>query len=118
MLNDDALQCGLSTWHWTIFNQISVWGSCILFFVFSHLLMSDVWSLDPEYHATVSVLASTALFWLTLVITVLLAIVPVFAINSLLTAVRPTITDHIQRAQRHFGHCPQPRPRSLFLCIT
>lgn len=108
-----VLQCGLSTWHWTIFNQIAVWGSCILYFLFSYLLMSDVWSLDPEYRATLSVLGSTALFWLTVVITVSLAIVPVFAINSLLTAVGPTVTDHIQRAQRHFGHCPQLRPRYM-----
>jgi len=107
------MQCGLSTWHWTLFNQIAVWGSCLLYFVFSYLVMSDVWSLDPEYRGTVGALGSTALFWLTLVITVSLVVVPVFAVNSLISSVRPTITDHIQRTQRHFGHCHQPRPRSV-----
>jgi len=107
----DVLQCGLSTWHWTVFNQIAVWGSCVFYFIFSYLLMSDVWSLDPEYTATVSVLGSTPLFWLTVVISVSLVVVPVFAVNSLITIIRPTITDHIQRVQRRIGHCPQLRPR-------
>jgi len=106
-----VLQCGLSTWHWTVFNHIAVWGSCIFYFLFSYLVMSDVWSLDPEYQATVSVLGSTPLFWLTLVISVSLVVVPVFAVNSLVTAIRPTITDRIQQLQRHLRHCPHPRPR-------
>jgi len=95
-----------------MFNHIAVWGSIVFYFVFSYLLMSDVWSLDPEYQSTLSVLSSTALFWLTVIISVSLVVVPVFAINSLLAGVRPTITDRIQQAQRNIAHCPpQPRPR-------
>jgi len=111
----DVLQCGLSTWHWTLFNHIAVWGSCIFYFFFSYLVMSDVWSLDPEYQSTVSVLGSTALFWLTVVISVSLVVVPVFAINSLVAGIRPTITDRIQQAQRDIGHCLQPHPRCFLL---
>jgi len=110
-LDDATLQCGLSTWHWTLLNQMAVWGSCVLYFIFSYLLMSDVWSLDPEYQSTISVLGSTALFWLTLVITVSLAVVPVFAMNSLIAGIRPTITDRVQQTQRQIGHCPHPRPK-------
>jgi len=113
-----VFKCGLSTWHWTLFNHLAVWGSCVFYFISVYLLMSDVWSLDPEYQSTLSVLSSTALFWLTAVISVSMVVIPVFAVNSFMAGVRPTITDRIQQVQQSIGHCPQPRPRCFLLdCI-
>ena len=85
---------------WTILNHISVWGSMIVYFLFYLVFYSEfVFNLAPQqtYYGVQYAVYGSGSFWLCVLLTPAIAILPAFAYRSLSLELRPTISDKIRR---------------------
>ena len=85
---------------WTILNHISVWGSFIVYFLFYLVFYSAfVLGITPQqsYYGVQYAVYGSGSFWLCVLLTPAIAILPVFAYRSLLLELNPTIFDRVRR---------------------
>ena len=92
------LQCALDTSYWTGVNHFVIWGSLLFYFAFTFTFYADVWGY--EYRGTARNTMSTANFWFTLVLTVVVLLVPVVAERFYYIDTRPTLTDKVRLKQK------------------
>lgn len=93
-----TIRCALDTSYWTGFNHFVIWGSILFYFGFTFLFYIDTWGYS--YLGTARQLMSTALYWLTLLLTVVIIILPVIAERFYYIDTRPTLTDKIRLKQK------------------
>ncbi|XP_065059907.1 phospholipid-transporting ATPase ID-like isoform X2 [Rhopilema esculentum] len=97
------LQISLDTQYWTWMNHFVIWGSIIFYFMFSFTLYS------PEFYSlaiggvgyvgmAVNVFGS-GIFWLTLILTAVVCILPVVGYRWLRMKIRPTLAERIRKGE-------------------
>jgi len=91
-------QCALDTSYWTGFNHFVIWGSILFYFGFTFAFYSELF--DYTYLGTAVNVMGTATFWLTVVLTVTILLVPVAASRFYRSMTRPTLADRIRLKQR------------------
>ncbi|XP_028399052.1 phospholipid-transporting ATPase ID-like [Dendronephthya gigantea] len=94
------LQVALDMQSWTVLNHISVWGSIIVYFLFYFVFYSAfVFGIAPQqsYYGVQYAVYSSGSFWLCVLLTPAIAILPVFAYRSLVLELKPTISDSVRR---------------------
>ncbi|XP_060085914.1 phospholipid-transporting ATPase ID-like [Ylistrum balloti] len=92
------LRCALETSYWTGFNHFVIWGSIILYFCFILTMYSSVF--NYTYMGTAYQVFSTANFWLCLLLTITVLLVPVVAYRFYYLDVHPTLSDRTRLKQR------------------
>ena len=92
-------QCALETAYWTLFNHVVIWGSIVFYFALTFVFYSDL-LFGYTYVGTARAVMSTASFWLTLVLSVTVLLVPVVAERFYAADTRPTLVDRVRLRQR------------------
>lgn len=92
------LQCALDTSYWTGFNHFVVWGSIIYYFFFHLAFYSD--PIRYKYSGVAFEVFAMPSFWLCLLLTSTLLIVPVAAYRFYATNFTPTLSDRVRLRQR------------------
>ncbi|ESN96530.1 hypothetical protein HELRODRAFT_68049, partial [Helobdella robusta] len=93
-----TLRCGLDTMYWTGFNHFVIWGSIIFFFVFTTILYLEAF--NYSYSGVVATVWSTATFWFTLLLTVIIVLTTVVAERFYFIDTRPTLVDKLRYHQK------------------
>ncbi|CAG5116517.1 unnamed protein product, partial [Candidula unifasciata] len=92
------LRCALDTSYWTGFNHFVVWGSIIYYFFFHLAFYSD--PIRYKYSGVAFVVFAMPSFWLCLLLTSTLLLVPVLAYRFYATNFTPTLSDRVRLRQR------------------
>ncbi|CAH1795962.1 unnamed protein product [Owenia fusiformis] len=88
------LRCALDTAYWTGFNHFVILGSILFYFA-----LTFVWYInffEYSYMGVARSVMSTAPFWLSMLLTVVILLVPVVAIRFWLIDTRPTLADRVR----------------------
>ncbi|ROI16607.1 Phospholipid-transporting ATPase ID, partial [Anabarilius grahami] len=92
-----CVQLGLDLSYWTVVNHLFVWGSLGMFFILTFAMYTDgLYRLRPSSFAFVGTARNClnqSNVWLTVALTALLCVLPVFAYRFLYTQISPTIND-------------------------
>lgn len=91
-------QCALDTSYWTGFNHFVIWGSIIYYFCFILTMYASVF--NYTYQGVAFAVFSSANFWLTLILTNVILLVPVVAYRFYMTSIKATLTDRVRMKQR------------------
>ena len=91
-------QCALDTSYWTGFNHFVIWGSIIYYFCFHLAFYSD--AIRYKYQGVAMKVFSLPKFWLCMVLTSMLLILPMVAFRFYKTNVTPTLSDKVRLKQR------------------
>lgn len=89
----DFVQCALEMAYWTPFNHVVIWGSIAFYYCFISFFYSPF--LNYSYVGTSSMLMSTASFWLTMLLTVVVLLLPVALSKLFQHDTAPTLTDKV-----------------------
>ncbi|OWF34874.1 phospholipid-transporting ATPase ID [Mizuhopecten yessoensis] len=92
------LRCALDTSYWTGFNHFVIWGSMILYFCFILAMYSSVF--NYTYMGVAYQVYSTANFWLCLLLTITILLIPVIAYRFYYLDMHPTLSDRARLKQR------------------
>ncbi|XP_053405504.1 phospholipid-transporting ATPase ID-like isoform X2 [Mercenaria mercenaria] len=92
------LRCALDTSYWTGFNHFVIWGSIIYYFCFILAMYASVF--NYTYQGVAFAVFSSANFWLTLILTNVILLVPVVAYRFYITSIKASLTDRIRMKQR------------------
>ncbi|XP_050400643.1 phospholipid-transporting ATPase ID isoform X2 [Patella vulgata] len=92
------LRCALDTSYWTGFNHFVMWGSIIYYFCFILAFYSE--GIGYSYVGVALSVFSSANFWLCLLLTCTLLIVPVVAYRFYTSNINPTLSDKVRLRQR------------------
>jgi hypothetical protein len=93
-----SLQCALDTIYWTGFNHFVIWGSIVFYFSFTFVLYANAW--EYTYMGTARNVMSTASFWFTMLLTVIVLLVPVIVLRFYMVDTHPTLSDKVRLRQR------------------
>ena len=93
-----VFQCALDTSYWTAFNQVVIWASILSFFGFTFIFYTDL--IGYEYVGTARHIMSTAPFWFTMILTVIVLLVPVVVERFYYIDTRPTLADKVRLKQK------------------
>ncbi|CAM1330633.1 ATP8B2 (predicted) [Pycnogonum litorale] len=93
-----TVQIALDTSYWTVFNHIVIWGSVLLYFALTFFINTDF--IGNSYFGAPRMALSTAQFWFTLFLTVVVLVVPVIAIRFFKADCKPTLSDKVRMKQR------------------
>lgn len=93
-----CIQCAIDTTYWTGVNHFVIWVSILFYFALTFALYSDL--VGTSYIGTATNLMSTATFWFTLLLTVVILLVPVVAERFYYIDTRPTLTDKVRLKQK------------------
>ncbi|XP_005107403.2 phospholipid-transporting ATPase ID [Aplysia californica] len=91
------LRCALDTSYWTGFNHFTIWGSIIYYFCFHLAFYSD--AIRYKYSGVALKVFGLPKFWLCLLITSTLLILPMVAYRFYMTNVTPTLSDRVRFKQ-------------------
>lgn len=91
-------QCALDTSYWTGFNHFVIWGSIIYYFCFILAMYASVF--NYTYQGAAFAVFSSANFWLTLLLTNVILLVPVVAYRFYMTNINAALTDRVRMKQR------------------
>ena len=98
MIESFIFQCALDTFYWTGFNHVVIWGSIIFYFCFIMAFYASVF--NYVYQGVAFQVFSSAKFWLTLLLSCVILIIPVVAHRFYYTAIKPSLIDRIRLKQR------------------
>ena len=91
-----TVQCALETSYWTGINHFVIWGSIIFYFLFIFVFYSEAFRYS--YMGTATTLMSTSTYWLSMLLTVVLLLLPVVLCKLYLHETAPTLTDKVYTA--------------------
>ena len=94
-----CLQCALDTLYWTGFNHFVIWGSIAFYFIATFTLYWERVGYYP-YLGTATNVMSTANFWFTIILCVVVLLLPVVAERFYFIDTRPTLTDKVRLKQK------------------
>lgn len=106
------LQCALDTSYWTGFNHFVIWGSIIYYFCFHLAFYSD--GIRYTYSGVAFQIFSQPIFWLCMLITSTLLLLPVVAYRFYTANIKPTLSDRVRLQQRMTKAKFRPRPEEAF----
>lgn len=92
------LRCALDTSYWTGFNHFVIWGSIIYYFCF--ILAMYASAFNYTYQGVAFAVFSSANFWLTLILTNVILLVPVVAYRFYMTSIKASLNDRVRMKQR------------------
>ncbi|KAK2911066.1 hypothetical protein QQF64_026704 [Cirrhinus molitorella] len=109
-----CVQLVLDLSYWTVVNHLFVWGSLGMFFILTFTMYTDgLFRLRPSSFAFIGT-ARNCLnqpnVWLTVALTALLCVLPVFAYRFFCSQISPTINEKVRYKVRPMKE-PAPRPR-------
>lgn len=87
------MQCGMEMAYWTGFNHFVVWGSIVFYFIFILLFYLPIFGYS--YMGTATALMSTAVFWFTMLLTVIVLLIPIALRKFFQHEVYPTLSDKV-----------------------
>jgi phospholipid-translocating ATPase len=93
-----TLRCAIDTTYWTGFNHFVVWGSILFYFIFLLVFYSEPFGYS--YMGTATMLMSTAAFWLTMALTVVVLLTPVILLKLYRRETAPTLADKVRLKQQ------------------
>ena len=93
-----VFQCALDMAYWTAFNHIVVWGSIIFYFCFILAFYASVF--NYSYQGVAFKVFASGSFWLTLILTCVILIIPVVAYRFYQTNIKATLSDRVRMKQR------------------
>lgn len=93
------LRCALDMSYWTGFNHFAVWG-CSIIFYFCFIMAFYATPFGYAYQGVAFEVFQSASFWLTLLVTNVILLVPVVAYRFYTTNIRPSLSDRIRMKQR------------------
>jgi phospholipid-translocating ATPase len=79
--------------YWTAFNHIVIWGSIVFYFAFINVLYAPFFGYS--YVGTSTTLMATANFWLAMVLTSVVLLMPVALRKLLQHDLAPTLADKV-----------------------
>ena len=94
------VQLALDIYSWTVLHHIAVWGSIIVYFLFYLVFYSSfVFGIAPQgsYFGVQNKVYAAGSFWLCVLLTPAIAILPFFAYRSLNIELYPTVSDNVRR---------------------
>ncbi|KAK3604439.1 hypothetical protein CHS0354_013839 [Potamilus streckersoni] len=94
------LRCALETAYWTPFNHVVIWGSIIYYFCFFLLMYATGVIWYYQYIGVAYAVFASANFWLCLLLTNVILILPVVAYKFYMTNIRTSLSDRIRMKQR------------------
>ncbi|XP_052238841.1 phospholipid-transporting ATPase ID-like isoform X1 [Dreissena polymorpha] len=92
------LRCALDTSYWTGFSHFFIWGSIIYYFCFMLAFYAPVF--NYSYQGVAYSVFSSAKFWLTLILTNVILILPVVAYRFYMTNIAASLSDRVRMKQR------------------
>ncbi|BFZ02549.1 hypothetical protein BsWGS_05588 [Bradybaena similaris] len=92
------LRCALDTSYWTGFNHFVIWGSIIYYFCFHLAFYSD--AIRYKYSGVALQIFAQPSFWLCILITSTLLLLPIVAYRFYTTNITPTLSDRVRLRQR------------------
>ncbi|KAL4227660.1 Phospholipid-transporting ATPase ID [Mactra antiquata] len=92
------LRCALDTSYWTGFNHFVIWGSIIYYFCFILAMYAPVF--NYTYQGVAYEVFSSLNFWLTLLLTNVILLVPVVAYRFYWTSIKSSLSERIRMKQR------------------
>ncbi|ESO89585.1 hypothetical protein LOTGIDRAFT_124920, partial [Lottia gigantea] len=92
------IRCALDTSYWTGFNHFVIWGSIIYFFCFILAFYSD--GIGYSYVGVALSVFSSPNFWLCLLLTCTVLLVPTVAYRFYQTNITPNLADKVRLQQR------------------
>lgn len=92
------MQIAIDTAYWTTFNHVVIWGSALFYLGMTILINMNFFG-NP-YVGTFRMTLSTAHFWFTLFLTIVILIVPIVAIRFYYVDTHPTLSDRVRLRQR------------------
>lgn len=87
------MQCGLETSYWTGINHLFIWGSIVCYFAVT-LIMYTSW-FQYTYEGVAVNIMSTANFWFTILLCVIILLMPIVTERFYFVDTRPTLTDKV-----------------------
>ena len=94
-----CLQCAIDTLYWTGFNHFVIWGSIAFYFMATFTLYWEAVGYYPYLGVARNVM-STANFWFTIILCVVVLLLPVVAERFYFIDTRPTLTDKVRLKQK------------------
>ncbi|KAL3866130.1 hypothetical protein ACJMK2_043460 [Sinanodonta woodiana] len=94
------LRCAFETAYWTPFNHVVIWGSIIYYFCFFLLMYATGVIWYYQYIGVANAVFASANFWLCLLLTNVILILPIVAYKFYMTSIRTTLSDRIRMKQR------------------
>ncbi|KAF8787869.1 putative phospholipid-transporting ATPase IM like protein [Argiope bruennichi] len=91
-------QIAIDTAYWTNFNHVVIWGSALFYLGMTILINMNFFG-NP-YVGTFRMTLSTAHFWFTLFLTIVILLVPIVAIRFYYVDTHPTLSDRVRLRQR------------------
>ena len=91
-------QCALDTSYWTPLNHLGIWGSIILYFCV--MLVFYAPTIGYAYQGTAFEVFSSGSFWLTLIVTNVILLVPIVAYRFYTSNIKATLSDRVRMKQR------------------
>lgn len=91
-------QCALDTSYWTGFNHFVIWGSIIYYFCFMLAMYAPVF--NYTYQGVAFSVFSSANFWLTLLLTNVILLMPIVVYRFYCTSIKASLSDRVRLKQR------------------
>jgi phospholipid-translocating ATPase len=110
------LQCGLDTYYWTVINHVFIWGSILVWFAFISVLYgpNGLTTVLPGVFPAGGVASFTLglpAFWLSVLLTSVVCLLPLMTIRYLTNVWNPTLIDVVRK---HEGSkCCECHPMDL-----
>ncbi|XP_052796931.1 phospholipid-transporting ATPase ID-like isoform X1 [Mya arenaria] len=92
------LRCALDTCYWTGFSHFFIWGSIVYYFCFIMAFYASVF--NYSYQGAAFAVFSSGKFWLTLILTNVILLVPVVAYRFYVTNINASLSDRVRMKQR------------------
>ena len=94
----------MDTSYWTGFNHFCIWGTLIVHFLFHFALYSEfifkLFGIGWYYIGTSQAVCSTAVFWLTVLLTSAILLLPIIAYRFIRLDAYPTIAERVRIVQK------------------
>ncbi|CAH1786703.1 unnamed protein product [Owenia fusiformis] len=88
------IRCAIDTQFWTVFNHLAVWGSIVVYFIFTFFLYSDF--IVYSYIGSERIILSSGQFWFTLILIVVVCILPIIGYRFISQVFNPSFNDIIR----------------------
>lgn len=95
------IQMALDTSHWTWMNHLCIWGSVVVYFMYTFTLYSSTfYNLSPATFAAAEAARNTfgsGAFWATLFLVIAICLLPVIGYRWVQQKLFPTLVDQIRK---------------------
>ncbi|ESN90491.1 hypothetical protein HELRODRAFT_70969, partial [Helobdella robusta] len=93
-----TFKCALETKHWTLINHLFIWGSLVFYFLFNFIFYLPVFKYS--YAGTFTKLASSPQYWLSMMLSCAILLIPPFLYKGYCAVVHPTLAERLRIACR------------------